>query len=415
MIGVSLRVLRTAPAAAPFFLPVVLALAAPLAGQSADTLPGPIYRVDAGRAAPRLTLLPQPGVALIGVRIALPIAEPAELSGASRVLQLVHEARLAAALHPVGGTVSSRRGASDLLYTLGAPALELPTLADAIARAIGDTEIRPDELDAARRRALREALSGAERPGALARRQLERILYPASGATSGDPTVVARVDAATLGWLARGALARPPQILVAGGTDALALRDAFARFPDVPARGGRPVPPRNGLSIREPEPQIVFPWAAIAYTGGGATPAELALAAELIQRRLGAAPLREAAAEAWWRDGTGVLVVIAGGRAPESRPADVAGQVDGIVRTLAAGPEPAELAAAREALRLRLLRTARTPTGLAELLGEFTDRAGTPTAAAAFLAELRTIRPETVRAALTSLLATAPVRVELDR
>ena len=67
----------------------------------------------------------------------------------------------------------------------------------------------------------------------------------------------------------------------------------------------------------------------------------------------------------------------------------------------------------RRELRNGLLYQARTPTGLAGVIGDFHDRTGRPDGATRFLAALDRVSAGSVRKDLEALLGGAPVTVEI--
>src|SRR5690606_11598608 len=120
------------------------------------------------------------------------------------------------------------------------------------------------------------------------------------------------------------------------------------------------------------------------YEGEGMDPAVLMIVAVLVERQLRVAGVRGGAAEYWWNGGAGGLVVI-GSVDGNSGQATPSSRLRRAVVDAAATAGPSTVAEARCALRHSLLFSARTPQGLAELIGDFYDRTGDPDAANAFL------------------------------
>ena len=161
-----------------------------------------------------------------------------------------------------------------------------------------------------------------------------------------------------------------------------------------------------------PTPEVVLPWAALGYTAAELDAAVLAVAADLVAKRLESEAIRDGAAELWWADGQRALVVL-GSRAES-------GAVDALVDALRAAVArtaeetgASEVAVARRALANRLDFASRTTEGLARLIGEFHERSGDADGLRRFRSALDRVDAARVQAALETLLSRTPTIVEV--
>src|SRR5690606_33213545 len=146
------------------------------------------------------------------------------------------------------------------------------------------------ELAAAWLRAEQRLLAELELPAARVRHSLWQRFGAANGA---DVALAAVAGPGELEAFLRH-LYRPDRmrIVVVGGADEAASRARFGGW----RAPGRPGPPLAGRPVTpEGSPQLVAPWAGLAYDGRGIRPAALALAARLAGDALAAAAeVREA-------------------------------------------------------------------------------------------------------------------------
>lgn len=164
---------------------------------------------------------------------------------------------------------------------------------------------------------------------------------------------------------------------------------------------------------------MVSSWVGLGYPLEGEDPVVVAVAAHLIDDRLATQGLRSAAAELWWDAGRLGIAVI--GAALPGPPVEgdgdiarsLADRLGALVRGMAHSATAASVRRARDDLELRILLGARTPTGLASLIGELADRAGDPEAAPDFVTALARLDESEVLALLDRLSYQAPILVEV--
>src|SRR5690606_23632744 len=165
-------------------------------------------------------------------------------------------------------------------------------------------------------------------------------------------------------------------VVVVGAIAPEAVRAAFHGWPEPPPAGPRRS--RTVTATTAPGPEIIAPRVALGYRAGAADPAALALAAALVDGSLRQLRLRNATSEFWWLPDRTALVVLA------TADADLGRDASRILTDLQICVSDAARASAEEIERQRrrlvhtLVMRARTPAGLAALVGEFLDRTGDP-------------------------------------
>lgn len=381
------------------------------AGAQNDAL-GRLMVWDPARG-PRVVLRPLDEPPLVVLRLSVPIDESAEPSGAAWVLQELVRERFEAAAADLGARAELRRSPGHAVYMVTGAAEDFAALVDLLRRATERPRLDPGEIRAAAARADRQALAALELPAVRVRRDLQSKLFP-THPPSGERI---RLDALTPDRLDRfwraHFIPERMNVVVVGPVDRAEVGEAFRGWPR-PERGSRRSSGRAAAAT-EPPPaaQAIAEWAGIGWTAE-LDPAVLAVGAVLIAGRLAAAPLRRADSELWW--GRERVALVAIGSAPakgEGAAVATAQALRMAVAAVATDATPDDVARARRALRGRLFSAARTPGGLAEMIGEFDDRTGDPWAAGRFLAMLSDVDALRVRFALRRLLERSPAVVEV--
>lgn len=357
---------------------------------------------------PEVVVYPQPGLPLFAVRVSVPVDGP-EMAAAVRALQLLAEQRLEAAAAEWGARVELGVRDGHAVWALAGPAAAFEPLVAALRRAfeIGGAAA---ELRAAGVRAGLELRAGAEIPELELRDRLRRQLggggAPAWSAPDLDPRTIE----------ALGGMAFRPErmrVVVVGGVDAGMAEAAFRDWPEP-----RFTPPTGLASAGTeeapelPPPEVVYPWLGLAYPLPGATAAAVAVAARMLEDRIAHPQLRSLAVEAWWSASGPALVLTASFVPPLSGDA-VAGALRGAVTDAARTLTTGDALAAAQAVRRGVLLAARSPAGLAELVGGFADRTGDMRAAHSFLDDLETVDFHLVAAVLERVGSALPLIAEV--
>jgi len=377
----------------------------------ADTLgPLTIYR-DPG--SPLVVVRELSAPPLLAIRLSIPYDEPRDLSGAGRVIQLLVQDRVRGEAERFGGKVEFQRTPTHLVYSVRGPALAFGDMVALLRYAVAPPRSVFQAQKGVWLTARREALAVYETPDRLVRHQLERALFPDRSHDHGDLTTADLPGAGDLEWFWRRWF-RPSamSVVVVGAVAPEAVRAAFRDWPEPPAPGPRQSRPVAAADA--PGPEVIAPRVALGYQAAAAEPAALALAAALVDESLRQLRLRSATAEFWWLPDRAALVVVAAtDTTPDGDSARLLTSLQ-ICISDAARASAEEISRQRRRLENSLLMRARTPAGLAALLGEFLDRTGDPRGADRFLRALAETDDEEVRGALRTLLYQPPIVVELQ-
>lgn len=364
---------------------------------------------------------PSPVVAL---RLSVPL--PQDLPpGTAELLQELARPAAERAADRFGAAVELRVAGEEASIAVTGPAAAFDALVGILRVAVAPPDLAVAALRTARARADDRVLAALERPAArlraLLRARLDRSAAGGPATERLDPETI-RAIAASLHVPAR------LRVILVGDIPEEIARSAFARW-TVATAGERTAALDRPPPL--PPPEAHHAWAAIAYPLPH-HPAVVAVAAELVGRRVRAARVLGGAAEAWTERGRGALVVLGG--AARNDPA-VAGaaritafplaegedDVSALARFLrrlvaeaAALASPADVADAASSLRRGILLEAATAPGRAAVLGRWSGPRGSRRPSVHdVLARLQHVTLEEVRTALDGALATSPLLVEV--
>lgn len=389
-------------------------LLVPGAGPSPESLLGPLF-VEQPEGGPLVIARPQPESPLVALRLSVPLEGGRGGRGVARVLQHLVRERLEAEAAGQGARVWLAATPTHAVYGIVGPVESFDALVEILRRAAGLPEVRPLDLEIARAAAAVEESAAVELPEALLRRRLRQALFPSL--PPGDGAAVHAVTAGLLREFWRDHY-RPErmQVVVVGGLPAPTAIAAFrgwrltmeAQLPD-----GLP-PPSGAEPGRDSRAQALFPWAGVGYPAEGLDAASLAIAALLVEARLAGQGIRKASAEAWCHSDRCALVVVGAAAASGLDAKGVARRLRAAVSESASRAETRSVAEARRTLRNRILFAARTPDGLATVLGEFAERTGDPRGAERFLDALDRADAASVRSVLRALAEREPATAEVN-
>jgi predicted Zn-dependent peptidase len=409
---------------------ILIALLAALpAGAPADAGGGgvedglrPAFFRAAGARTPALVVQPQPEAALVAIRVtaATTGAPFAELALHWLTDQALREGALRLGAQVEGGHAGGR-----LVHAVVGPAAEFAALAELVRSALTGAAPPAGSLEAARVAAAAARAGVEEVADGLLRERLRAELEPtAAGGAGAGPLSGDALAGLRRRVYAPGALL----VVVVGGVtsaDALAALGSWPAAPRSEAPGRSAAVPADEAYEAEargdrpvPAPEVNAPWAGVALPAPGLAPAVVAVVAEVLQMHMSAVELRQGRAEFWWlRSGPAVILLGAAevpaagaGRRAGGDPATALRALPAETATLLT---PEAVTTAKRRLRRELLLAARTPQGLAAVLGEFTAWSGDAGAAAAFHAALGRVDTGAVEAALARLAETDAIVTEL--
>lgn len=402
-------------------------------GQETAAAPLGPTRLTRPEGGPPVLQRPAVAVPLVAIRLSIPLTDGV-LPGAARTFAHLAGPELEAAARSVGGTARVQRTPGHVVFSVEGPERSLDVLASALRRAVLEPPFTAQALVRARAAAEEEILATLERPDTRARALLRRRVYLDDAGLETDAAGLSRLTLERLRhlWSAQTSPERMRVVLVGPVPEPLVLA-AFGRWP-APRMQGSPADSAAAAAPERPAPQVLRPWAGIAFRVDGAEPGALAVAAELVRRRVAASALARGLAEVWWQPQGPALAVLgsAEGDAPAlaaaraSAPplrAGPSGEALGasdlvlylrrMVAEAAALLKDDQVAAAARSLRWELLYAARTPAGLAELLGAMEDATGAADGAARLVESLGRVSTDAVRALLERMLAATPAFVEV--
>lgn len=369
-----------------------------------------VFRED---GAPLIVVREQSSPPLLAIRLSVPYEEPGDLAGAGRVLQLLVEERVRGEVRRFGGRFDFRRTPTHLVYTVHGPARAFGDMVSVLRYAVAP----PRSIFRAQKgvwlTARRESLAEYETPDRVVRHRLVGALFPERAGHNGGLTDSELPGPADLEWFWRSTF-RPANfsVVVVGAITPDAVRAAFGGWTEPPPAGRRR--PSSISPPPAPAAEVIATRVALGYPADGVDPAALAISTSLIDRSLRTLRLRTAESEFWWLGARRALVIIASaeidrGGDPARLLADLQIAVSDAARATAE-----EVTRERRRLQHALLMRARTPGGLADLIGEFLERTGDPGSAQRFLSSLAGIDDEAVRSTIRTLIFQPPTMIVLE-
>ncbi len=371
---------------------------------------GPITVVTP-RGGPRVVYRRMMQPPLAALRLSVPVEEAPGLRGATRVLQELQRGRLEAEAARIGARVELEYTPGYAVYSIVGPEDGLDAMVGLLRRAATWPAPSRRAVEGARVKVEREALAALELPGARVRIGLRAEIFP-SLSEPPDGHLPDRLHPADLEWFwRRYYLPERMTVVVVAGAPLEAALSALGAWQAPPPPSESP-PGAAPNELASPPAEAVAAWAGVGWPADGEDPAVLAVASRLVAGRLAASGLRAATAELWWGlDRLGFVAV--GSAAPGSAGTSPAAALRAAIEAAADRVDAQAVTDARRSLWHAILIEARTPHGLAALIGRFMERTGEPEAAPRFLDALLRVDAARVRSALLSLVHRPPALVEV--
>jgi predicted Zn-dependent peptidase len=350
---------------------------------------------------------------MVAIRLSILADDPPGYAGAGHLIQHLLFNSLRDQVERVGGRAEMERSADAIVYTVTGPARELDFLAAVLRGTLTPGEPAEGALLRASRVLAEERLSEWDVAEKHVRSALRVRLFPEDLSAAGTESSAARLTADMLPAL-WAEIYRPERVSVVAVGD-VTLTRLEQDFSDLPTLQPTPLAGevRDTVSLEPLAPaQATQGRFAVGYRVSDLPPAALSVTARLLQEELSdRVPGATASGEHWWTHYGEAVVVVASAPAPLLAATD--GALTGLVPALAADLSPRRVRQAAERLRREMLFYGRTPAGMADLLGGFTDRTGDPDAAQEFYAALDRVDEAQVRAVLDALAAQRPARVAI--
>lgn len=406
-----------------FIVGTLLPLGAFPASGLDSTLPTVAQRAaEAEPFEPEMVLTPPGGPSLylyatgtsdvVALRVSVPVRENAEEAGAAQIIRALAQDRMEAVASRVGARARAIRSSDALIYEVAGPAADL----DFLGRVLREGLKEPDasRFSQLRRDALSDVEQGLETPeGALALR-LRQALDPSLPPVDGTVTALERMDAARVSSVWARTHGRDALRVVVVGN--LAPEVVLASLTDL----GLPASPGGSASSSAgpagqpvPAPELIRHWLADARTVEGGRDPRALVASRLIAETIRAEPGDyELGVELWELDRRWVLVT-SGAAYPRSRQA-MRSRIDGLLRETLERVSDESVRRHAAGLRAELLDSARTPWGLASVVGHALDAGEPPDQVQTLLDELQQLGGGDLVRFLEAMEAGPSVREEMN-
>jgi predicted Zn-dependent peptidase len=303
------------------------------------------------------------------------------------------------------------RGSDAIVYQVVGPATELDYLAGILRSALRAPTPAGAEMLSALSTLAEERAAERETAPQYVRAALRARLFPTEIPAAGTEGAAARLAGAPLDRL-WGEIYRPErvQVVAVGAVRLDAVRRAFRALPGAPPAEAPEAVADTVAAFEADTPQATRGWIGAAWAAGDADPAALSVTARLLRNHLRRRMTRsQVEVEHWWtHQGQAMALVVA---TPDSLVPAARRTVDGALGTLAGAITDRNVRDAAAAVRRGMLFYARAPERMAELLGEFADRATGPDAAQRYFAALDAVTADDVRGVLDRLQLAEPAKV----
>lgn len=348
----------------------------------------------------------------VALRVSVPLRETSEIAGAGQILGALAESRMRSVGSRIGARVRVNRTPDALVYEVAGPEADLDFLAWVLREGLSEPDA--DRLPQLRRDARIAVERRLETPEGTMALRLRRALSPSTPPLYGSVPAIERLtpDALRAIWhrshrrenlrvLAVGNVA--PETLLASLAELGLPSDTPASPPVVGAPAEPPVP----------TPELVRHWIGLAWPIGGPREARTLVATRLIAETLRSDPGDyEVGVELWEVDG-GWVLVLSGSAYPRSRQ-DMLARVEGLLAETTAAITPESVRRHVAGVRAELLDSARTPWGLADVVGHALDAGESLDRVQALVDELDRVEPTDVIELLQTLRERAPVSEVMD-
>jgi len=380
---------------------------APVAAQ--ELAPDTILTPPGG---PTIALFQAGAAEVVSLRVSIPLQEAVEEAGAGQVLRIQARDRMETLARRVGAEVEVQRTPRTMVYRVSGAVEDLDFLGWILREGLSPPD--PNRFESALREARTDLERRLETPeGALALRLLN-ALSPGAAPLQGSQGSLDRMDHGRLSavW-ARSHVRSEARVVAAGRIETPVLLSVLTDL-GLPDEGPSPQLAGGGSTGQSlGSPEVIRYWVADGYPLGGASLGTGLVAARLLAGMVRDAPGDYEASVEIWEIGTRRALVLSGAAYPRSRTA-LSNRLSGLVGEALEQVSPGQVAEAVASLEAEVRTSVQRPTGLAEFVGAAWDRNGDPSAADAFLRELRSVDRDQVEALLRELAGQSPQRQELE-
>jgi predicted Zn-dependent peptidase len=380
-----------------------------------------------GFAAPAQTLVPDhlltppggPAIAVfrgvrpevVSLRLSFPLDEVGGEAGAGQFLQRQAMARMLPVADRIGARAEVHRTPQGLVYQVSGTIADLDFLGWILRTGV-------QAPDAARMEETRRVIQvendrRMETPQGVLAALLRTDLAPETPSVFGTSGTVGRIDVMQLRaiWERSHRLDRARLVVAGRVTPELAL--ALASELGLPSGVAPDYPPGSDPGTPRPEPQVNRHWIAEGYRLQAGEEVAALVAGQWLAEDVRAAEHDfEVGVEIWDLGGARALVLTSAAF-PRSAGAQRT-WLDGAFTDAAARITEADVSRVADAVRNQITMAARTPWGLAELVGQAWDAGNGPEGVETLLASLDSLGAAEVSRLFSTLAAATPVREELS-
>ena len=365
------------------------------------------------RGGPKLIRLAAPGSALTTLRLSIPIEESPSEAGAAQILALLGLDRARAAAAPIGARVEGSRTPWGISYTVVGPTEDFDYLTYVLREAVAAPRLDGTVVERTRNRVREEAQRERETASGQLAAELREATVPGALPLLGTLASLDRVSAASLRDLWGRSHRRARMSLVIVGPEPVELVLAALGELGSIDRSSPVVPAARLPADPAPKAEVLRTWYGAAWVTGDARDPRGSVVASLVARRLREKPPAFDSDVEMWDVGSERVLAVTGASYASGAPA-MRRRVEGILAEAAANVSREELTPAISGLRLDLLSGARTPWGLATLVGRYHDATGDADAAYQHMTGLDEVTPETLKAYVGTLVERGHQRAEVS-
>ena len=358
------------------------------AGSESELLrPDTVLRPPDG---PTIAFVEAPGSPAAAIRVTVPFVESHSDAGAGYLIQLLAVGRARRLQEMLGAEVMADRTSRALVYQVNGAVTDFDHLAAVVRELLARPE--PSGFLAARARLEEMTREERETPRGTLRLRLRSRMAPAVPSVTGTLSSLETLTPARLVELWNASHRRGELALVVVAE--LPPEAALSAFAEVGEAGTAPeISPLSSAAARDgavPGPERIRVWYGEAYPAGDVRDPRSALLMRIANEYLQEIETEfEPHLERWELADRSWLVLTGAAFSRNARA--MRARIRGYRRDVRASLDPISLRNAKAALRSALLVQARSPGGLAEVIGRHMDATGDAGAAADYLVRLEAI------------------------
>ncbi len=338
---------------------------------------------------------------VVALRVSVPLEERADEAGAAQILRALAAERMESVASRVGARVRATRTPDALVYEVAGPASDMDFLAWILRE--GMREPDASRFNQLRRDALAQVARRLETPeGALALR-LRQALEPATPPLHGTVPALERMGPQQVVDLWRRSHGRDRvRIVVVGNVQPEIVLASLTDLGIPSSAPGSTASPGTPSGQPLPTPELIRHWRAEARLLPAGRDARALVATRLMAEMVRENPGDYEVGIELWEVDRNWVVVLSGAAYPRSRQA-MDSRIEGLVREAAGRVSDDGVRRHAADLRAELLSSARTPWGLADVVGHAMDAGEPPDRVEDLLDELARLRGPDLTRFLESL------------